>query len=166
LIQLGRDQDNGPNICQRITRERLLRASTHAGLDEAWLYQRLGPQVIDSDGRLRELPYADLADLVWWHATGATRPQLNPKKSGKKDHRAFLGINNDGTAIYLLSGGALPDKDSASRNALTPVMLTKLKPHKGPRLVYGAVCRLGDDDLQRHRITFRQLPHVLQALGG
>ena len=160
LIQLGRDQDQGPNICQRITRERLFRANAVCGLDEAWTYQRLGPQIIDNEGRLRDLPYHDLADLVWWHATGQTRPAVTTDKT------AYLGMTSDKTAIYLLSGGALPDKDSPSRNALTPAMLAKLTPHHGAKIIYGAVCRLGADDLAQQRITFRQLPHALESLGG
>ncbi len=100
------------------------------------------------------------AALVWWHATGATWTREKPAE------RAFLGVGQDGTGVYLLAGGTLPDKDGASRNALTPAMLTKLAPHDGPRLVYGAVCRLGEDDLRRHRLSFRQLPQALAALGG
>ena len=70
------------------------------------------------------------------------------------------------SAVYVLAGGTLPDKDGPSRNALTPAMLAKLAPHAGPRIIYGAVCRLGEDDLRRHRLTFRQLPQALAALGG
>jgi hypothetical protein len=106
------------------------------------------------------LAYPDLAALVWWHATGATWP------ADKTAERAFLGVGGDGTGVYLLAGGSVPDKDGASRNALTPTMLAKLAPHDGPRLIYGAVCRLGEDDLRRHRLTFRQLPQALAALGG
>ncbi|HEX3132316.1 MAG TPA: site-specific DNA-methyltransferase, partial [Planctomycetota bacterium] len=68
--------------------------------------------------------------------------------------------------VYLLAGGTVPDKDGPSRNALTAAMLAKLVPHDGPRLIYGAVCRLGEDDLRRYRLTFRQLPQALAALGG
>jgi hypothetical protein len=82
------------------------------------------------------------------------------------DKTAYLGMTSDKTAIYLLSGGALPDKDSPSRNALTPAMLAKLTPHHGAKIIYGAVCRLGADDLAQQRITFRQLPHALESLGG
>lgn len=167
LVQLGRDQDDGPNICQKITRERLRRASVGAGagkgtvgLGEAWTYRRLGKPLVDADGRLGDVPYGDLATLVWWHATGGTLPAEHARD------RAFLGVSEDRTAVYLLAGGAAPDKDNASRNALTPAMLSKLAPHDGPRLIYGAVCRLGEDDLRRHRLTFRQLPQALAALGG
>ena len=163
LVQLGRDQDDGPNICQKITRERLRRASDGngtAGLSEAWTYYRLGKPLIDSDGRLGELPYAELAALVWWHATGNTWP------NEKTADRAYLGVSKDGTAVYVLAGGTQPDKDGPSRNALTPAMLAKLAPHAGPRIIYGAVCRLGEDDLRRHQLTFRQLPQALAALGG
>ena len=75
-------------------------------------------------------------------------------------------MGGDGTGVYLLAGGTDPEKDGASRNAQTTAMLAKLKPHDGPRLIYGAVCRLGEDDLRRHRLTFRQLPQALAALGG
>ena len=163
LVQLGRDQDDGPNICQKITRERLRRASDGngtGGLSEAWTYFRLGKPLIDSDGRLGELPYAELAALVWWHATGDTWP------TEKTADRAYLGVSKDGTAVYVLAGGTLPDKDGPSRNALTPAMLAKLAAHNGPRIIYGAVCSLGEDDLRRHRLTFRQLPQALAALGG
>jgi hypothetical protein len=163
LVQLGKDADDGPNICQKITRERLKRASIgngRRGLGEAWSYRRLGQPLVDGDGRLGDLPYHDLAALVWWHATGETWP------TGSDAKHAFLGAGRDGTGIYLLAGGVTPDKDGASRNALTPAMLAKLAPHSGPRLIYGAVCRLGEDDLRRHRLTFRQLPQALASLGG
>jgi adenine-specific DNA-methyltransferase len=172
LMQLGKDQDQGPHICQTITRERLLRASMKAlrasvkeqrtgkknKSADGWEYQRLGPAIIDNEGRLADMPYDTLADVVWWHATGGTRIKSD-------ELSAYIGTHA-GTAIYLLHGGPLPDKDSASRNALNSKMLTKLHPHDGAKIIYGAVCRLSADELRQHQITFRQIPGALESLGG
>ena len=169
LVQLGQDQADGPNIARSITRERLARVSAGytaangtavAGLGQGWRYLTLSEHFCDRSGRPRtDLPFADLAPIVFHHATGEALAQPVPE-------RAFLGVSSAGVGVYLLYNGDMLDKDGRSRNVLTPGMLERLHPHPGERLVYGAACRLDDAMLRRHRIVFRQYPHALAEAGA
>lgn len=169
LIQLGQDQADGANIAQSITRERLARVSQGytnakgeavAGLNQAWRYQRLGESFTDGWGMPRtDLHFADLAPIVFFHATQEPIPQ-------PAHDRAFLGVSSTGVGVYLLYNGDMTDKDGRSRNVLTQGMLERLHPHPGPRIVYGAACRIDDRDLASARITFRQYPKALAEVAS
>ncbi len=169
LIQLGQDQAGGANIAQTITRERLARVSqgytnakgeTVAGLKQAWRYQRLGESFTDGWGMPRtDLPFADLAPIVFFHATQEPIPQ-------PAHDRAFLGVSSAGVGVYLLYNGDMSDKDGRSRNVLTQGMLERLHPHPGPRIVYGAACRIDARELADARIAFRQYPKALAEVAS
>lgn len=169
LIQLGQDQEDGPNIARDITRERLARVSAGyvntkkeavAGLDQAWRYCRLGAAFTDGFGMPRsDLPFDELAPIVFFHATG--EPMPTPPAN-----RAFLGASSHGTGVYLLYNGDMDDKDGRSRNVLTLNMLSRLHPHAGERIVYGSACRIDAAELRRHRIVFRQYPQALAEVAS
>jgi adenine-specific DNA-methyltransferase len=168
LIQQPHERADGPNLAQDITRERLARVSAGyrtakgeevAGLGQSWRYCRLGRPCFSGAGEPRhDLTWDELVPLVFLHATGESF-------AGAIPHRAFLGAGRDGTGVYLLYNGDMDDKDGRSRNVLTLATLARLHPHPGPRLVYGAACRVGAEELQAARITFRQYPQALAGLG-
>jgi adenine-specific DNA-methyltransferase len=169
LIQTGADSSLGPNIARTITRERLARVSggyTNAkgeavpGLGQAWRYCHLGESFTNGWGMPRmDLPFADLAPIVFFHATG----EPIPHPAGDK---AFLGVSSRGVGVYLLYNGDMADKDARSRNVLTLSMLDRMHPHRGERIVYGAACRLDDEALRRARIIFRQYPKALAEVAS
>jgi site-specific DNA-methyltransferase (adenine-specific)/adenine-specific DNA-methyltransferase len=169
LIQLGQDQLETTNISESITRERLARVSQGytnakgeqvAGLNQAWRYQRLGEPFTNAYGMPRtDLPFARLAPIVFFHATGEAMP-------APVTDRAFLGVSSQKVGVYLLYNGDMDDKDARSRNVLTMRMLEKLAPHRGERLVYGAACRVEDAVLKQHRIVFRQYPQALAQVAS
>jgi len=114
---------------------------------------------LDANGNINgEVPFADLARYVYLLATGVPAP-----KQPRKDC-PLLGVHHD-QAIYLLYNGVLGDRRPAGGNVLTGAVLAHLPPHpagRGPRVVYGEACRLGEATLRREDVTFRQVPYSLQ----
>jgi site-specific DNA-methyltransferase (adenine-specific)/adenine-specific DNA-methyltransferase len=74
----------------------------------------------------------------------------------------LLGVH-DGRAIYLLYNGILKDRSPAGGNVLTASVLEILEPHDGPRVIYGAACRLGTPRMRREGIVFKQTPYALDV---
>ena len=122
-------------------------------------YCRLGRTLLDANGNINgKVPFADLARYVYLLATGVPAP-----KQPRKDC-PLLGVHH-GQAIYLLYNGVLGDRRPAGGNVLTGAVLAHLPPHpagRGPRVVYGEACRLGEATLRREDVTFRQIPYSLR----
>ena len=64
--------------------------------------------------------------------------------------------------MYLLGGPASGD-GAAPSGVLDRAALGALPAHDGPRVVWGAACRLSDDLLEAHGVTFRQVPYDLRT---
>lgn len=122
-------------------------------------FYRLGAEVFDSDGHIRQdIRFSVLAAHVWFAETG--QPWGGNSKS------PFLGIH-DGRAYALLYNGILGDKRPEAGNVLTRTTLDliqqkiskKAKDFKGPLTIYGEQSRLGDATLARNGVTFKQTPY-------
>jgi adenine-specific DNA-methyltransferase len=122
-------------------------------------FYRLGLEVFDSDGHIRQdIRFPVLAAHIWFAETG--QPWGGNSKS------PFLGIK-DGRAYALLYNGILGDKRPEAGNVLTRATLNliqekiskKAKDFKGPLTIYGEQSRLGDATLARHGVTFKQTPY-------
>ncbi len=150
-------------ICEAVTALRLRRAVEGYGsvepLGSGFRYCRLGRTLLDANGNINgAVPFADLARYVYLLATGVPAP-----KQPRKDC-PLLGVHH-GQAIYLLYNGVLGDRRPAGGNVLTRAVLAHLPPHpegRGPRVVYGEACRLGEATLRREEVTFRQIPYSLR----
>jgi adenine-specific DNA-methyltransferase len=158
-----------PDICHRITAERVRRAiegyefskakggKVHVpGLGGGFRYCTLAQPLFDEHGNIcKEVAFADLAAHVYFTETG----EPIPKRAGKLP---LLGVHN-GRAIYLLFNGVLGDKRPSGGNVLTHGIAQVLPGHDGPRVVYGEACRLSTASLKQYGITFRQVPFELKV---
>lgn len=152
-------------IAQNITAERVRRVSqgyTNAkgeavpGLGGGFRFATLGKTLFDETGAIREdVKFRELAEFVYFHETGSPLPAGSRKSP-------LLGTV-DGRAIYLLYNGILADKTPDGGNVLTAPLLAELPPHKGPKVIYAAACRLGPARLDRERIQFKQTPYALRV---
>lgn len=149
------------DICQNITAQRLTRVSqgykdVHA-LGGGFRFCELGEPLFDERGNIRStVLFADLARHVYFTETGEPLPAL------KKSASPLLGVHN-GKGVYLLYNGILKDKTPDGGNVLTTSVLASLPPHHGPKVIYGAACRLGAERLRREQIVFKQLPYKLKV---
>jgi hypothetical protein len=121
-------------------------------------YCRLGRPLLDEHGNINgDVPFADLGRYVYLYETGVPAPK-RPRKN-----YPLLGTHR-GIAIYLLYNGVLGDRRPSSGNVLTHRVLADLPPHpdgRGPRVIYGEACLLGQATLEREDVKFRQLPYKL-----
>ncbi len=127
------------------------------GLGGGFRFCELGEPLFDERGNIRStVRFADLARHVYFTETGEPLPAL------KKSSSPLLGVYN-GTGVYLLYNGILKDKTPDGGNVLTTSVLAALPPHPGPKVIYGAACRLGAERLRREQIVFKQLPYKLKV---
>ena len=126
------------------------------GLGGGFRFLEIGEPVYDADGRLNaSVPHDALGRYAYYAQTG--RP-LN----GAAQAAPLVGVAADGTAVYLLGGPASGD-GAAPSDVLDRAALDALPAHDGPRVVWGTACRLGDDLLDAHGVTFRQIPYDLRT---
>ncbi|MBN2267374.1 MAG: site-specific DNA-methyltransferase [Candidatus Babeliaceae bacterium] len=157
-------------ICQEITARRLKKAiegysyksqkghaTTVRGLGGGFRYCALGAGVFDESGNIAsKVSFCQLSAHVFFCETGSPAPNSKSHKS------PLLGVHN-GKAIYLLYNGILKDKTPDGGNVLTRQVLAELPLHKGPKVIYGTSCRIGEDRLQREQITFKQIPYEIKV---
>lgn len=74
----------------------------------------------------------------------------------------LLGIH-EGRAIYLLYNGILKDRKINGGNVLTGLVLSRLPPHDGAKVIYTAANKLVAPRCQRENITFKQTPYALDV---
>ena len=118
-------------------------------------FYRLGDPVFDEAGHISSgIRFAPLAAHVWFIETGFPF-------TGAADS-PLLGIH-DGTAYYLLYNGILGDKRPNGGNVLTAKTLAVLPPFDGPKVIFGAGCRMSAERLENERIKFRQIPYEIKA---
>jgi len=164
LVEMDKD------ICQNLTAQRLQRVikgyvdkrsgekkKMIEGLGGGFRYCRLGSPLFAENGDIRdEVKFADLAAHVYFSETGEPLPK---RVTGKTP---LLGTHN-GTGIYLLYNGILRDREPEGGNVLTRAALSQLPKHEGPKIIYGAGCRLGQLRLRRKQITFKQIPYQVRV---
>ena len=131
-------------------------------------FYRLGPEVFDAQGRIREgVAFPVLAAHVWFGE--ADRPRDGAGEA------PLLGVHG-GRALVLLYNGVLGDRRPRGGNVLTRAVLARLRADiaaahpelaRGaagyPMTVYGESSRLAPETLKRERITFRQIPYDVKA---
>ena len=153
------------DICNKITYNRLKSAiggytynqNNIEGLGGGFRYCRLDKPLFDETGKIGEsVKFADLAAHVFFTETGMPIPKRTNGAS------AFLGTAN-GTSYYLLFNGILGDKTPDGGNVLTGKVLANLPKHKGPKVIFGEGCRLGESRLRREQIIFKQLPYEIKV---
>jgi len=158
------------SICQKITHRRLKKAIKGyeyktekmsqikvEGLGGGFHYVTLGVSLFDEAGNIRkDVAFVDLAAHVFFTETG--EPLARPAKANS----TYIGIHN-GVAIYLLYNGILGDKRVNGGNVLTGPILQKLKPHDGPKVIYGEGCRFSEARLRRENIVFKQIPYEIKV---
>jgi len=156
-------------VCRDITAKRLRRviegyektngerAEKIEGLGGGFRYCSLDKPLFDETGKIGEtVKFADLAAHVFFTETGMPIPKRTNGTS------PFLG-SAKGTGYYLLFNGILGDKTPDGGNVLTGKVLADLPKHKGPKVIFGEGCRLGDAKLRREGITFKQLPYEIKV---
>ncbi len=155
-----------PRIAQGVTAERVKRVAEGytntkgekiEGLGGGFRYCRLGEPLFDQRGQIREeVSFGDLARHVYFTETGEPLPRERVPNSPK------IGVCR-GVAVYLLYNGILGDRTVNGGNVLTRAVLASLPPHDGPKIIYGAGCKLGTDRLRDEGITFRQTPYEVRV---
>jgi len=153
------EMDN--QICREVTAQRLTRVSQGykdvPGLGGGFRFCELGEPLFDERGNIRStVRFADLARHVYFTETGEPLPPQ------KKANSALLGVHQ-GKGVYLLYNGILKDKTPDGGNVLTTGVLALLPSHSGPKVIYGAACRIGAERLRREQIDFKQLPYKLKV---
>jgi adenine-specific DNA-methyltransferase len=127
------------------------------GLGGGFRYCRLNAPLFDAHGQIREeVSFGDLARHVYFTETGEPLPRERVTNSPK------IGVCRD-LAVYLLYNGILGDRTVNGGNVLTRAILARLPPHDGPKIIYGAGCKLGLDRLRDEGITFRQTPYEVRV---
>ena len=152
-------------IARDITAERVKRVAqghTNAqgekveGLGGGFRFCELGEPLFDESGKIREsVRFADLARHVYFTETGESLPRERVNKS------PLIGVCRT-VGIYLLYNGILKDKSPDGGNVLTSATLAMIPPHDGPRVIYGACCRLSKARLARENIIFKQTPYAIK----
>ncbi|MBE3087799.1 MAG: site-specific DNA-methyltransferase, partial [Chloroflexi bacterium] len=153
-------------IARNVTVERVRRVAqgyTNAegddvpGLGGAFRFCEVGDPLFDESGKIRgSVRFSDLARHVYFSETGEPLPREPVTRS------PFLGECR-GVGIYLLYNGILGDKSTNGGNVLTRLVLAKLPPYDGPKVIYCAGCLLGRDRLQTERILVRQIPYEIKV---
>lgn len=125
------------------------------GLGGGFSFAALSQPVYDESGRINEsVTFPDLARHVFFTETGTPLP------AEAKLDTPFIGAAH-GRAVYLLYNGILKDKSAQGGNRLTRKVLQDLPPFDGPKVIYGTACQLGQELLQKHQVTFKQIPYAI-----
>lgn len=153
-------------IAQEVTAERVRRVAqgyTNAkgeavvGLGGGFRYCRLEAPLFDAQGKINaSVRFRELARHVYFTETGTPLPQDAPCDS------PLLGLAH-GVGVYLLYNGILKDRSPEGGNVLTTAVLDVLPTHSGPKVIYGAACRISAHRLTALGITFKQTPYSIRT---
>lgn len=153
------------NVAREITRSRVSKISGGyktskskkiPGLGGGFKYVQLSHPVYDESGRINEsVTFPDLARHVFFTETGTPLPAEATLDT------PLIGAAH-GRAVYLLYNGILKDKSAQGGNRLTRKVLQDLPPFDGPKVIYGTACQLGQELLQKHQVTFKQIPYAIK----
>jgi len=157
-----------PDVCHGVAAQRLERAATGydqvngnksrlvQGLGGGFKYCVLGKPMFDEAGNIaKSVSFADLAAHVFFTETGV--PILD-----RNVNSPFLGVHQS-KAVYLLFNGVMGDKRPQGGNVLTGKVLATLRPHDGPKVIYGEGCRLSPPRLRREGVIFKQVPYEIKV---
>jgi adenine-specific DNA-methyltransferase len=158
MVQMTEKTDIEPekNICQNITRERILRAIDKFSYDSGLKYYRLGIP-LDAETMLAgQLPtYNQFAKYVYYLCTGE-----NLKAENKIKEKDFYVGEYGKQAIYLVYK---QDYETLTRLALNLTLAEKIKEQQpGKKLiVYAPSCFLDEEYLADNQIEYVGIPYNL-----
>jgi len=121
---------------------------------------RLGSEIFDSEGRIKEgIKFKQLSAHIWFYET---KTPINFAKT----KRTLLGVY-DGTVYALLYNGILGDKTIDGGNVLTSKTLEVIKTDIGKNsydkmVIYGECSRIGLNKLKELNIEFKQTPYDIR----
>jgi adenine-specific DNA-methyltransferase len=126
-------------------------------------FATLGKPAFLPDGGIDpSIGFDTLAAWVWYQET---RTPWERNSVGAPGGTPLLGVH-EGTAYYLLYNGILGDRRPAGGNVLTGKVLQAINdivPHAGPKVAFGASCRLSASRLGANDMRFRQIPYDIRA---
>ena len=143
-------------------------------------FMKLGEAVFLDNGSINPaVRFATLASYLWFletgkpHATNTFATPLLGVMGGEggevvdaSDSSAVEQTQRPRTAIILLYNGILGDRRPQAGNVLTHAIwngiLAQLPQHEGPRLIYGAACRLSAQKLKQLNVVFKQIPYDIR----
>jgi len=158
MVQMTEKTDIEPekNICQNITRERILRAIDKFSYDSGLKYYRLGIP-LDAETMLAgQLPtYNQFAKYVYYLCTGE-----NLKAENKIKEKDFYVGEYGKQAIYLVYK---QDYETLTRLALNLTLAEKIKEQQPgkKRIVYAPSCFLDEEYLTDNQIEYVGIPYNL-----
>ncbi len=139
LIELG-------DYAESITAERVKRVGGE------FEYYELGAALFDEYGELNaEAPVEKLREYIWWSETGRELPAAC-------DEKYLLGVDS-GTAYYFCYE---PKKIIALDWDFWASIQTRAERY----VIYANTCYFGAEQLERRKITFKQMPDELQKWRG
>ncbi len=151
-------------IAREVTAERCRRVSDGytdtkgraiPGIGGGFTYSQLSQPVYDESGRINEsVTFPELARHVFFTETGS------PLRAELAFDTPLIGSAH-GRAVYLLYNGILKDKSAQGGNRLTRKVLQDLPSFDGPKVIYGTACQLGQELLDKHQVTFKQIPYAI-----
>jgi len=120
---------------------------------------KLGEVAFTPDGKINpKIRFPVLAAHIWFTETH--------RILGSRAKKPFLGVH-DGKGYALLYNGILSDRSVGGGNVLTQKTLASVRRagggFGGPLVIYAAANRLGEQSLERERITFKQTPYEIKA---
>ena len=120
---------------------------------------KLGEVAFTPDGKINpKIRFPVLAAHIWFTETH--------RILGSRAKKPFLGVH-DGKGYALLYNGILSDRSVGGGNVLTQKTLASVRRasggFEGPLVIYAAANRLGEQSLERERITFKQTPYEIKA---
>lgn len=158
MIQMTEKTDSEPekNICQNITRERVLRAIDKFSYDSGLKYYRLGISLDAVTMLAGQLPnYNQFAKYVYYICTGE-----NLEAEDKINEADFYVGNYGKQAIYLVYK---QDYETLTRLALNLTLAEKIKEQQPgmKRIVYAPSCFLDEEYLTDNQIEYVGIPYNL-----
>lgn len=135
-------------VAKDVTSERLKRVIKKNGYKEGFEYLDLNGELYDYSGFINpDAQYEDLAAYIYFTET---RNYLDISKISNP----LIGSQGS-THYYLLFEGK-------GKNVLDEKTIKKTEGAKGSRVIYADKCLLDDDNLEKHGITFKQIPYELK----
>lgn len=135
-------------IAKEITATRLKKVSQDKKSSQGFQYLDLNGELYDYSGFINpDAQYEDLAAYIYFTET---RNYLDISKISNP----LIGSQGS-THYYLLYEGK-------GKNVLDEKTLKKTEGSKGNRVIYADKCLLDDDYLEKHGITFKQIPYELK----
>jgi len=136
------------NVAKDITAERIKRAINKYSYKDGFEYCELGKSLFDGEGKIdNACTFKELANYIFF-----TETQVNIDT--RKITSNFLGSSTD-TDYYLIYKGR-------GQNDLDKKFLGSLRESNNKRVIYADRCLLDEEIIQKHNITFKQIPYEIK----